>query len=221
MWGDLKKEATVLYKDGKYSEAADIYRRALQCDGIPDSEAAKIHTNISQTVVKQGRWEDVLTEAEEALRKDGNWWKGHSFKARALQMQRNFKDAGFALIQGVIACGGLADLLQDPCLLSDFSLDLTSTSAEQWRLLCPFTVQPSEGEGTWGVVGEALKRVEGLSVLVASVELVFVSGLQNGKWRMTRVPTGGPGVTTRLVEKPYEAALGDGTLSLVPGWVTV
>uniref|UniRef100_A0A0G4IB93 Mitochondrial splicing suppressor 51-like C-terminal domain-containing protein n=1 Tax=Chromera velia CCMP2878 TaxID=1169474 RepID=A0A0G4IB93_9ALVE len=248
-WESLKKEATSLFKQSKFSQAAEVYRKVLDCPDLPANEAAKIHTNLALIAVKLGKKGEVRAHAERAIEKDNAWWKGYTFRAWGLLMGGSLKKAGEALIGGVVACRGLPEV--DASLLSQLasSQDMGSNIA----LHFPFTVliamvlaalptkdspgsatecakvevhvvgcrEDKEGSGNWEVVGEALQSVPGLSELFSSVDLVFVPSLKEDERRMRNPPRvrrdRSLRLSTRMVDKPYEVALQDGTLSLVPG----
>ncbi|KAJ6622681.1 Stress-induced-phosphoprotein 1 [Pseudolycoriella hygida] len=92
----LKEKGNVALGSENYSEAIDIYTKAIQLD----DKNHVLYSNRSAAYVKAGKYEEALQDANKTIELNPTWVKGYSRKGTALSFMQKYTEAISAYSDG-------------------------------------------------------------------------------------------------------------------------
>lgn len=92
----MKEQGNVAIASENYSEAIDIYTKAIQLD----DKNHVLYSNRSAAYVKAGKYEEALQDANKTIELNPTWAKGYSRKGSALSFMQKYGDAYTAYADG-------------------------------------------------------------------------------------------------------------------------
>ncbi len=92
----LKEQGNVALASENYSEAIDIYTKAIQLD----DKNHVLYSNRSAAYVKAGKYEEALEDANKTIELNPTWAKGYSRKGTALSFMQKYPEAMAVYAEG-------------------------------------------------------------------------------------------------------------------------
>ena len=90
---DKKEEANNYFKEGKYTEALNIYNDLILDENIVDIDMHSLLSNRSATNIKLGNFNDALTDATNCIKLKPDWGKAWGRLGAALYGLNKYDDA--------------------------------------------------------------------------------------------------------------------------------
>lgn len=93
----LKEQGNVALASENFSEAIEIYTKAIQLD----DKNHVLYSNRSAAYVKAGKYEEALQDANKTIELNPTWAKGYSRKGSALSLMQKYGEALTAYAEGM------------------------------------------------------------------------------------------------------------------------
>ncbi len=106
---------------GKFDEALQTYRLAINSQPDDTEEAAKLHSNISATLSKLGNYRQAVDASNTVIGLQPSWEKGYIRKAYALISLQQYAEAAESIEQALHRVRGTAGLLEAKQVLLDIT----------------------------------------------------------------------------------------------------
>lgn len=101
MESSLKDQGNAAYADGNFTEALDLYSKAIQAT-TSHEDLSMLFSNRSATYYCLANYEAALIDADKAIELAPTWGKGYARKGSALIMLRRYEEAHKAFSSGLV-----------------------------------------------------------------------------------------------------------------------
>lgn len=153
----LKEQGNAAYGRGEYELAVKLYSQALEVD----SANHVLYSNRSAAHAAMGNFDQALEDANECVKLNPAWIKGHTRKAAAETGLKRYKEASETYrnalemdAESTLLWDGLANLnaaitVEGPATLSSLTIAVNSYKEELQTERIPPSERPKFPDGSW------------------------------------------------------------------------